>query len=136
LYRAYNSEGSLLYVGISYSALIRITAHRRDKPWFGDVARIEVEKVPGDRYAAEERERQAIWAERPLHNVVHNHGNTPITRTPPSPTPRPAGPNPLLEQRRALGLPDTIIDPAVLANVAAVLTRHHARMAQVAHLAQ
>jgi hypothetical protein len=72
LYRLYDDDGGLLYVGISYSAIARFAQHRASKPWIADVARIDIETHYVDRAEIERIERQAIADERPLHNVVHN----------------------------------------------------------------
>lgn len=71
LYRFYDADGVLLYVGISKHWPERLTQHRRDKVWFDDVARVDVEYHP-DRDSVERAERLAIGNERPLHNIVHN----------------------------------------------------------------
>lgn len=71
LYRLFDKEGHLLYVGIGHSALVRLGAHLREKPWSADVAHAEIEHYDS-RSAAEDAEREAIRAEKPLHNVVHN----------------------------------------------------------------
>lgn len=72
LYRLYDAEGQLLYVGISYSAIARFAQHKADKPWIADVARVDIETHSVSRAEIAEIERLAILAERPLHNVVHN----------------------------------------------------------------
>jgi len=71
LYRLYDKAGSLLYVGISYSAIRRQADHKRSKQWFHEVAEITIEKHP-TREAAQLAERIAIYDERPQHNVAHN----------------------------------------------------------------
>jgi hypothetical protein len=71
LYRFYDASGQLLYVGISLHAAQRASEHRKDKAWWSDVARMEVQHLP-TRHAALDAERTAIVNERPLHNVVHN----------------------------------------------------------------
>lgn len=71
LYRHFDKDGQLLYVGISFRAIIRQAAHRDKAPWWGDVASITVEKFPS-RAAARAAEKKAIQEERPLHN---NHWN-------------------------------------------------------------
>jgi predicted GIY-YIG superfamily endonuclease len=76
MYRLYNADGTLLYVGISWSALSRITQHKTDKPWWTTVTRVDITTIPGDRAAAESAERHAIHTEQPLHNVVHNRTRT------------------------------------------------------------
>ena len=76
MYRLYNADGTLLYVGISWSALSRITQHKTDKPWWTTVTRVDITTIPGDRAAAEAAERHAIHTEQPLHNIVHNRTRT------------------------------------------------------------
>jgi predicted GIY-YIG superfamily endonuclease len=75
LYRLTDASGSLLYVGISYSAIARMAQHKADKAWWSDVANIAITDL-GEitRRKAEEMERDAIKRERPLHNIKHNDG--------------------------------------------------------------
>lgn len=72
LYRFYDADGVLLYVGISLSAIQRASQHRAEKEWWSSVAHMDVERIDGDRAAAELAEREAIKTERPVHNVMHN----------------------------------------------------------------
>lgn len=74
LYRAYDVNGRLLYVGISRSWLRRWEHHKTESPWFDDVRRIDLEPHP-DRASALDAERKAIHREMPLHNTEHNHPN-------------------------------------------------------------
>lgn len=76
LYRAFDCDGALLYVGIADDWLSRWRAHRKESAWFGDVASVKVEDFDS-RPEAESAERAAIRAERPKWNVMHN------TRKPP-----------------------------------------------------
>jgi hypothetical protein len=71
LYRFYDADDRLLYIGISEKGPERWKAHRKDKPWWTDVARSTTEHYE-TRAEALEAERAAIIAEKPLHNVVHN----------------------------------------------------------------
>ena len=72
LYRFFDASGRLLYIGISLSAVQRAARHRQQQPWWDQVVRMEVEHFPGaTREELERIERDAIRAERPLHNVVH-----------------------------------------------------------------
>jgi hypothetical protein len=73
LYRFYDRDGGLLYIGISLHAAQRASQHRHGQPWWPEVARMDVESVSGDRADAEAAERAAILAEKPRYNVVHNH---------------------------------------------------------------
>jgi len=73
LYRFYDALDRLLYIGISLNAAQRASQHRQDKQWWGDVARMEVEHLTAaSRRDAERVERDAIIAERPLHNITWN----------------------------------------------------------------
>jgi hypothetical protein len=68
LYRHYDAEGRLLYVGISLSAVQRLAQHA-DKDWSADIRRVEIEMHP-DRGTAEAAEKAAIKAENPVHNKL------------------------------------------------------------------
>lgn len=69
LYRLYNADGGLLYVGIAGNPGRRFEQHRQDKPWWGSVANIRLEHFP-TRDAASEAELKAIRTEHPQHNIV------------------------------------------------------------------
>lgn len=71
LYRHFDEEGALLYVGISLSWPARTKAHARGSRWFDRVARVEIERFP-TRDEALIAERDAIKAEHPKFNIVHN----------------------------------------------------------------
>lgn len=71
LYRFYGRAGVLLYIGLTMDPSGRWAAHSKDKPWWLDVHDIKIEHYP-DRTSVELAERQAIVAERPVHNVTHN----------------------------------------------------------------
>lgn len=77
LYRWYDDNGQLLYVGITGSLAGRQDAHGRKSSWAEFAARSTVERYP-ERAAAEQAEVTAIKAERPLFNHVHN--DTPDAR--------------------------------------------------------
>lgn len=68
LYRYYDADGVLLYVGISVSAVARSAAHKGNAGWWGDVAAMVVEKFP-TREDARIAEAAAIATENPLHNI-------------------------------------------------------------------
>jgi predicted GIY-YIG superfamily endonuclease len=72
LYRFFDADDQLLYVGISLNAAMRASQHRADKAWRPDVIRMEVERIPGERSDAIAAEADAIRREQPLHNVTHN----------------------------------------------------------------
>jgi len=67
LYRFFNADERLLYIGISGDPAYRWGQHRTDKPWAGEVAMRVVEWLP-TRAEAEAAELVAIRAERPLYN--------------------------------------------------------------------
>lgn len=71
LYRHFDAAGTLLYVGISYSALHRMAEHKQMSHWFWSIARVEVVAYK-TREIAMRAEQIAIRNERPLHNVVHS----------------------------------------------------------------
>lgn len=70
LYRHFDAEGRLLYVGISLSAIGRLSEHKQVSAWFWSIARVEVTAY-ANRRAVLKAERIAILREKPLHNVVH-----------------------------------------------------------------
>lgn len=72
LYRFYDSDERLLYLGISLHAAKRASEHRNGQTWWPRVARMDIEHLECTRTEALTIEREAIKAERPLHNVVHN----------------------------------------------------------------
>lgn len=73
LYRLLGTSGVLLYVGITNNWPSRMKQHMADKPWWGEVAGVELVGVIGTRAQLEAIERAVIKAERPIHNVAHNH---------------------------------------------------------------
>lgn len=71
LYRHYNANGALLYVGISLSAVIRFAKHKHESKWANEVHTMKVEYFDS-REQALEAEQNAIKKERPLFNINHN----------------------------------------------------------------
>jgi predicted GIY-YIG superfamily endonuclease len=72
LYRMYDANENLLYIGVSVNALARFAQHKLDKPWIDDVAKVTIESHKCSRSEIEAMEREAIVLERPRHNVAHN----------------------------------------------------------------
>jgi predicted GIY-YIG superfamily endonuclease len=70
LYRHFDKDSALLYVGVSMSGMRRLSEHRDHSPWFRDIARVEMEYF-STRAEALEAERKAIIAEKPRHNIHH-----------------------------------------------------------------
>lgn len=70
LYRHFDADGKLLYVGISLSALQRTMSHKHSG-WWEMVTRIEIERH-NTRDEALDAEREAIKTERPEFNKMHS----------------------------------------------------------------
>lgn len=68
LYRLYNAEDVLLYVGVANRIEERLGSHSGTKLWWAEVVRTEVEWF-GSRDAAEKAEAVAINSESPLYNI-------------------------------------------------------------------
>lgn len=73
LYRQFNRDGKLLYVGISINAFERFRQHAKDKTWIDTVASMTIEHF-ASRQEALDAERAAIESECPLWNIVFNRG--------------------------------------------------------------
>ena len=67
VYRLYDGQGALLYVGSSNRPQGRLTYHKSSKPWGESISRSAVEWYES-RSAALAAEATAIHAEHPLHN--------------------------------------------------------------------
>jgi hypothetical protein len=72
VYRLYDAEGTLLYIGSAYNPKERAKKHR-DKPWWPQVSRQEDEWHPS-REAAYVAETAAIEAAQPLGNKISGPG--------------------------------------------------------------
>ena len=70
LYRHYDKDGQLLYVGISNVFTERTKTHRRVREWFLCVERINLQHFHS-RAEAEAAETKAIREEKPLYNKTH-----------------------------------------------------------------
>lgn len=71
LYRLFNAAGDLLYVGVTQCGEERFTEHRKDKPWWPEVATHTIQ-IYDSRDAVLLAERLAIYREKPRYNVIHN----------------------------------------------------------------
>ncbi len=69
LYRIWDAEGALLYVGISTNPDMRMYKHKRRQPWWAEVDSVSYEWFP-NRESAQGAERSAIHHEHPVYNVV------------------------------------------------------------------
>lgn len=71
LYRLHNTQGQLLYVGITANLRARFTQHARTKTWWHDVDHSKtILEWCENRGVAEIRESEAVATEGPLHNVL------------------------------------------------------------------
>lgn len=68
LYRHFDKDDKLLYVGISKNTINRLGQHENNSHWFGLITRITIERFP-DRKTALEAERVSISKENPLFNL-------------------------------------------------------------------
>lgn len=73
LYRHYDADGVLLYVGISLNHLARLGGHKSSSHWFWDITRVDIEHFE-TRGIAEAAEMLAIREEKPLHNKMRGRG--------------------------------------------------------------
>jgi excinuclease UvrABC nuclease subunit len=76
LYRHYNGEGQLIYVGCSLSSVARLAQHREHSHWFSNIARVTIQRFETRQEALAE-ETRAIRSEHPLYNKHHNHNPPP-----------------------------------------------------------
>lgn len=70
LYRHFSADGTLLYVGISMSALIRLSQHKVHSAWFDNIRSVTIELFDS-RKDGLEAERRAIETELPKHNIIY-----------------------------------------------------------------
>lgn len=77
LYRHYNKEGILLYVGVSLSSLQRLGQHSNNAHWFNSITDIKM-KSYASRDIALKKEKEAIISEQPLYNIRHNYSGKKI----------------------------------------------------------
>ncbi len=71
LYRHFDKDGRLLYIGESCRILDRVLQHEKDARWFKEIVSITLEHFP-TRLAARVAEKPAIAAEKPLYNIIGN----------------------------------------------------------------
>ena len=68
LYRSFDEHGALLYVGISHSAMHRLSQHRAKSIWHKQCVHVELEHFDS-RKKASEAEKIAIERELPMFNI-------------------------------------------------------------------
>ena len=74
LYRHFDADGGLLYVGISFRPLIRTKQHGAVSGWADQIANITIEYFP-TRKEAMVAEATAIRAEDPIYNIQLRNSN-------------------------------------------------------------
>lgn len=70
LYRCYDADGALLYVGMTYNPPARMRQHAKRAAWYPLADSFRLTVFPSREYAAE-KEREAIIRERPRFNKTH-----------------------------------------------------------------
>jgi predicted GIY-YIG superfamily endonuclease len=68
LYRHFDKEGQLLYIGISLSTIKRLSQHAAGSIWFDQIAKVTIEHFE-TREEVLKAEHVAISTENPLHNI-------------------------------------------------------------------
>lgn len=69
LYRAFDSQGDLLYVGITFSVGNRMSGHAKTSEWWDFFSYMTVERNFSTREELVDAEERAILMERPRFNV-------------------------------------------------------------------
>ena len=78
LYRHFDSDKKLLYVGISCKVLLRTFLHQNRAKWFEQISMITLEKFSSKK-EAKLAEASAIMTENPIYNILHK--NKPIEKS-------------------------------------------------------
>lgn len=75
LYRHFDKDNRLLYVGESISTMGRLAQHRSGSGWYDEITNVTIEKFP-TKSAAKEAESIAIRSENPLYNKAGRQPGT------------------------------------------------------------
>lgn len=70
LYRGFDADGTLLYVGISIAPTRRFADHKRGAPWFDAITTLTLVHF-ATKEEAITAEAEAIREERPAFNIAH-----------------------------------------------------------------
>jgi hypothetical protein len=92
LYRHFDKDGRLLYVGISKNAVARLGGHR-GKSWYHEIEAVKIERHKSREHALY-AEALAIQNEQPLYNLAKPVPRDPDAPPPPPPEPRVEAPDP------------------------------------------
>lgn len=68
LYRHYDKDNNLLYIGVSLSQMNRLSQHKNHAHWYEQIVKITLENYP-DRQSVLDAERLAIINENPMCNL-------------------------------------------------------------------
>lgn len=68
LYRHFDANGALLYIGVSLNALKRLSQHQNLSPWFASISNVTIETFETKQEALL-AERHAIERENPKFNI-------------------------------------------------------------------
>jgi len=79
LYRHFDKDGKLLYVGVSLNVVNRLAQHKNASKWYSEIAKIDIEQF-ATREAALEAEKNAVIKENPIHNIIRFKPNTYTTK--------------------------------------------------------
>lgn len=71
LYRIYNKEGALLYVGATTNPSLRFNYHAQNRLWWGEASEIKLQHC-GSVDELAEAELTAIQTEKPKFNLLHS----------------------------------------------------------------
>lgn len=88
LYRLYDADGALLYIGITERGYDRFAAHRTKQAWWSEVAQHTIQAY-ATRADVEIAERHAIYREKPRYNIAHNSTGRRLYGTEPIPASEP-----------------------------------------------
>jgi len=69
LYRHFDAENNLMYVGISLSTITRLGQHQQHSKWFNEIKKVTIEHF-STRQDAIEAEKKAIKTENPKYNIA------------------------------------------------------------------
>tara|TARA_R100001129_G_scaffold75147_1_gene51392 strand:+ start:120 stop:635 length:516 start_codon:yes stop_codon:yes gene_type:complete len=67
----WNAGEELIYIGISKSAIVRLSEHQQTKEWATEIHNITLEYF-GSRESCKLAETKAIKSEKPKYNIAHN----------------------------------------------------------------
>jgi hypothetical protein len=86
VYRLYDGEDRLLYVGIAVEPFLRLDKHWKTKAWWSSVTHVVIEWFPSRQDALDE-ELRVIRTDAPMHNIQGRGGPGQCRPTPPRPAP-------------------------------------------------